>query len=108
MTGEGRADIITKLPDFKIAPEVSRSKNFTPLPEFRKPTMTEPPQYQEPTSTPEMDRLMADILAQGKDSSPQAVVKKVENKLPQETKKSQGFLAQIIEWFKTTFRNLFR
>jgi len=28
--------------------------------------------------------------------------------LSQEAKKPQGFLAQIIEWFKTTFRNLFR
>ena len=108
MTGEGGADVMTKPVDFKIAPEVSEQRNFTPLPEFQKSTMTEPPKYEKPTTTPQIDHIMADILAQGKDSSPQAVVKKVENKLPQETKKSQGFLAQIIEWFKTTFRNLFR
>ena len=38
---------------------------------------------------------------------PQEAISQIEKNLPKE-KKSQGFFTQIIEWFKTTFRNLFR
>lgn len=85
-------------------------KNFTPLPEFRKPVNTEPPKFKEPTTAdnPEMDKLLADILAQGKSKNPQEAVRQVEKNLPVETKKSQGFIAKIVEWIKNLFRNLFR
>jgi len=84
------------------------SQNFTPLPEFERPTMTEPPKYEKPTDTVEVDKLMAQIMNQKVPKNPQEVVSQIEKKIPQEVKKSQGFIAQIIEWFKTTFRNLFR
>ena len=51
---------------------------------------------------------MAQILGQKKNTE---VISSPISKLPIITKtenKPQGLLAQIIEWFKTTFRNLFR
>jgi len=88
--------------------ESKMPQNFTPLPEFQKPTMTKPPSYQEPTTTPQIDQLMADILAQGKAENPQTAIKQVEKKLPQEVKKPQGFWVQLKEKIKNFFRNLFR
>jgi len=88
-------------------------QNFTRLPEFQKPTITELPKYEEPTMTvsPQdkelTDQLLAKIMNQEKPKKPQEVISQIEKKISQE-KKSQGFLAQIIEWFKTTFKNLFR
>lgn len=78
-------------------------QNFTPLPESKRPTTTEPPQYQEPTATPEMDRLMSDILAQGGVKKPQEIVKQVQS-APVEVKKSQGFWAKILDWFRNFFK----
>jgi len=88
--------------------ETKAAQNYTPSPEFGKPTMTEPPKYSEPTDTANVDELMAQILGQKKNTE---VISSPISKLPIITKtenKPQGLLAQIIEWFKTTFRNLFR
>src|SRR3989338_7187268 len=103
MIGEVGADVMIKPPDFKVGHERA-PQSFTPLPEFQKPTMTEPPRFQEPTPTPEMDQLMAEILSQGKPENPQAVIKQVEKRLPQEAKKSQGFFEKIIDWLRNLFR----
>ncbi|MFH0979513.1 MAG: hypothetical protein V1803_01035 [Candidatus Roizmanbacteria bacterium] len=91
-------------PEIK-APE---PQNFTPLPEFGRPTMAEPPRFEEPTTTPQIDKLMADILAQGKVKNPEEAVNQVKKNLPKEVKKPQGFIARIIEWIKNLFRNLFK
>ncbi len=84
-------------------------ENFTPLPKSVEPTVTRPLEFEEPTTIDdtEVNRLVADILDQGKPKNPQAAVQQVEKNLPQETKKSQGILVQIFEWLRTTFKNLF-
>jgi len=107
MTGEAGADLITKPVDFKAAPETSRQINFTPLSEFEKPMITEPPKYEESTTSvsPQdeelTNRLMAQIMGKEK---PQETISQIK---PQE-KKSPGFFAKIIERLKNTLRNLFR
>lgn len=107
--GEGPSTTMT---DFKMAPETSRPKNFTPLPDFREPTMTEPQKYQEPTATSQIDQLMADILAQGKDNNPQTAIKQMEKNLPQKTEKPQRSwnwsVEDIKNFIKNFFKNLFR
>ncbi len=112
MAGEvGVADPIVKPADLNLGPEASRPINYTPLPEFIRPTMTELPKYEEPTMTSPQDeeltkRLLAQVMDQ-KPKKPEEIIPHVEKNISQE-KKSQGFLAQIIERLKTTFRNLFR
>ena len=109
MIGESGADIMTKPADFKMAPEASRQKNYTPLPDFGKPDITEPPKYEEqsmaipPDMPPELKKVMEQIQAEAVKGKEQAEV------LPQvKTKKPQGFWAQLIEAIKNFFRNLFR
>lgn len=88
-------------------------QNFTPLPEFNKPTMTEPSEYKDPTASmsPEdkalTDKLMAQIMHQEGPQKPQEVISQIEKKIPQE-KKSQGFWAQLITAIQDFFRNIFR
>ncbi len=107
MIGEGGADVMTKPPDFKIAPEAPRQRNYTPLPEFGEPTMTEPPKYKEPTMTNNdkqlTDQLMAQIMNQEGPKKPQEITSQIAKNIPQE-KKSQGFWAKILEWFRNIFR----
>lgn len=65
--------------------------------------------YQEPTETPDIDKLMANILAQGNATKNQEeVVQQVQEKLPQEVGKQQGFFARIFEAIKNYFKDLFR
>lgn len=109
MIGEGGADVITKPVDFKVAPEVLEQRNFTPLPDFGKPDITEPPKYEEPSMTappdmsdmpPELQKVMKDIQAEAIKGKGQAEV------LPEvKTEKPQSFLAKIVEWIKNFFRN---
>ncbi|MBI5122665.1 hypothetical protein HZA75_02280 [Candidatus Roizmanbacteria bacterium] len=89
-------------------PRVEATKspqNFTPLPEFKKPTMTEPPKYSEPTDTANVDELMAQIMKE-KPKKPQEVVSQIEKEIPQE-KKPQGFWAKIKDAIENFFRKLF-
>jgi len=74
-------------------------QNFTPLPEFGKPTITEPPKYSEPTTTdPKIDQLMANIMSQAGATNPKDAAKAVEQSLPAEIKKKPGLIVQIIQW----------
>ncbi len=101
-------DIGIRLPPPRV--EVPKlPQNFTSLPEYGRPTTTESPQYRKPNTTesPEIDRLMEQILAQGKDHNPQAAIKQVEENLPQETKKPQGFWVQLKEAIKNFFKKWF-
>lgn len=105
MTGEGGADVMTKPPDFKVPPEVLEQRNFTPLPDFRKPDTTKPPKYEEPSMTvppdmpPELQRLMKEIKTEAVKGKGQAEV------LPQVKKeKPQGFLAGIWDAVLKFFR----
>ena len=92
--------------------KVPEPQNFTPLPEFGKPAMAEPPKYTEPTVTSLQDKaladkLMAEILNQGPAKKSQEVVSQVEKNLPTGVKNPQG----LIEWIKslwTSFLNWFK
>lgn len=114
MIGEGGVDVITKPVDFKITPEVPRPKNFTPLPEFGRSIITEPPKFEDPTDSmsPQdkelTNRLMAQIMDKPESKKPQEVVQQIEKKIPIEAKKSQGFWAKISEVIKDFFKNFFR
>lgn len=109
MQGEGGADVITKPADFRIAPEVPEPRNFTPLPDFGKSDITEPPKYQEPSMTvpdtsdmpPELKKMMEDIKTE-------AVKENHAQPIPEKKEKPQGFWAKIKEAIDTFFRNLFR
>jgi hypothetical protein len=87
-------------------------RNFTPLQEFRKPIMSEPPKYQEPTMTNNdkqlTDQLLAQIMNQEGPKNPQEAVKQVEKKIPQEAKKSQSFLAILWESIRDYFVSIFK
>lgn len=111
----------TPIPDvIKTRPiqEFNAANKFTPFSnemlrnaqttEIRSPEIKdEPPIHEQQTDTVEVDKLMAQIMNQEGPKKPQEAISQIEKNLPQE-KKSQGFFTQIIEWFKTTFRNLFR
>jgi hypothetical protein len=102
-------------------------KRFTPLPDelMSKPpeyrsTMTEPPKHEEANipempdmnnMPPDLQRLMNDIKQEATKGQGQTeVLPSIDNLRNQAAKKEipKGLFAQIIEWFKTTFRNLFR
>ena len=95
--------------------EVARPpQNFTPLPEFGRSIITEPPKYEDSTisMSPQdkelTDRIMAQIMDKPEPKKPQEVVSQIKKNLPQETKKPQGFWAQLTTTIQNFFRNLFR
>ncbi len=110
MIGEGGADVMTKPVDFKIAPEVLEQRNFTPLPDFRKPVIeSEPSNYEEPSRAvpdmsdmpPELRKIMEDIKKDGvKDNH--------DRPIPEKKEKPKGFWAKLTTAIKNFFRNLFR
>lgn len=114
MAGEvGVINPITKPVDINLGPESSGPINYTPLPEFGRPTITEPPRYEDPTTSmsPQdeelANRLISQIMDKKAPKKQDEIIPHVEKNISQENK-SQGFLAKIIERLKTTFRNLFR
>lgn len=83
-------------------------------PESGAVTITEPLKYEDPTisMSPQdkelTDRLMAQIMDKPETKKPQEAISQIENKIPQEIKKSQGFFASIWESIKNFFKDLFR
>lgn len=92
--------------------------DYTPHPEFEKPTTSESPKYQEPTNDPKIDRLMADIMSQAGMKSPQEATKAVEQNLPQKERKKgiwdwtdediNNFIKNLWERIKAFFKNPFK
>lgn len=72
--------------------------------------MTEPLKYEDPTVSMSLEnkalteRLMAQIMEKPESKKPQEVVSQIEKNLPQEVKKSQGFLAKFLDWLKNFFK----
>ncbi len=111
--------------EMAVVVEPSRPKNFTPLPEKSvgrlfpieeelikrekepsKQKEQELPNSEEPNKE-QIDKIMAEIIGQTGSENPQKIVSEVVNKTP-ENKQSQGLIARILEWFRTTFRNLIK
>ncbi|MEK7633854.1 MAG: hypothetical protein AAB437_03355 [Patescibacteria group bacterium] len=103
LNGSSVPEIVTGF----VPPRVEAAKpsqNFTPLPEFGRPTITEPPpKYGEPTASMSSedkaltDRLMAQIMDKPEPKKPQTVTSQIEKNIPKEAKKSLA--VKIIEWF---------
>jgi len=106
LDGAPSAETMTRFVPPRV--ETKAPQNYTPLPEFGRPTMSEPPKYVEPTTAmlPQdkalTDRLMAQIMEKPKSKS-QEVVPQIEKRNLQE-KKTQGFFEKILEWFRNLFR----
>lgn len=86
---------------------------LTRSPESGAVTMTEPPKYEDPTTSMSQrdkeltDQLLAQVMDSKGSKNPQEAVSQIEKKIPQE-KKSQGFWAQLITAIQDFFRNIFR
>ncbi|MCR4327088.1 MAG: hypothetical protein NUV46_00730 [Nanoarchaeota archaeon] len=100
------------------SPEFKSPNTFTPfsnemLRNAQETNLThkEAPKYSEPTLTNNekqlTDQLLAEIMKE-EPKKPQKTIPQIEKKTTQEVEKSQGFWSQLLDWFRTTFRNLFR
>lgn len=104
MIGVGEGSPTTT--DFKMVPEVSEQRNFTPLPDFRKPVIKTEPSRAVPDMSdmpPELSKMMEEIkMGTGKGKGQAEILPQIKKEKP------QGFWMQLKESIKNFFRNLFK
>lgn len=94
-----------------IKVDVPPPKNFTSIEQHLQNRLKEPlQQKQEPATELEqnpdkakIDEIMANILNQAKPENPQQIMEEVNKQVPEEVKKSQGFIARIWSYLKSLF-----